>query len=71
MLGGLCNIQLQCSSHTIAVGRIGSSAIRNMPLQDLLRGAIDRASRVIEEQLLLLRGHLPEEIARLLPVIIL
>src|SRR6266404_1052739 len=42
-----------------------------MPLQDLLRGAVDRASRVVEEQLLLLRGHLPEEIARLLPVIIL
>src|SRR6266404_4651117 len=57
--------------HTIAIGRIGSSAVRNMPLQDFLRGAIDRASRVVEEQLLLLRGHLPEEIARLLPVIIL
>ncbi len=71
MLGGLCDIQLQCSCHTIAIGRIGSSAVRNMPLQDLLRGAIDRASRVVEEQLLLLRGHLPEEIARLLPVIIL
>src|ERR1700754_4097219 len=42
-----------------------------MPLQNLLRGAIDRASRVVEEQLLLLRGHLAEEIARLLPVIIL
>src|SRR6266404_8382660 len=71
MLGGLCNIQLQCSRHTIAIRRIGSPAVRNMPLQDLLRGAIDRASRVVEEQLLLLRGHLPEEIARLLPVIIL
>src|ERR1700730_19240565 len=42
-----------------------------MPLQDLRRGTIERASRVVEEQLLLLRGHLPEEIARLLPVIIL
>jgi hypothetical protein len=42
-----------------------------MPLQDLLRGAIDRASGVVEEHLLLPRGHLPEEIARLLPVIIL
>src|SRR5260370_7593374 len=71
MLGGLQNIQLQCSCHTIAIGRIGSSAVRNMPLQDLLRGAIYRASRVVEEQLLLLRGHLPEEIALLLPVIIL
>jgi hypothetical protein len=41
-----------------------------MPFQDLLRGAIDRASRVLEEQPLLLGGHLPEEIAGLLPVII-
>src|SRR5260370_4294027 len=71
MLGGLQNIQLQCSCHTTALGRIGSSAVRNMALQDVLRGAIDRASRVVEEQLLLLRGHLREEIARLLPVIIL
>jgi hypothetical protein len=38
---------------------------------DRPRGAIDRASRVVEEQLLLLRGHLPEKIARLLPVIVL
>jgi hypothetical protein len=50
--------------------RISSSAVRNMPLQDLLRGAPDRAGRVAEEQLLLLSAHLPEEIARLLPVII-
>ena len=55
----------------MAIGRIGSSAVGNMALQDFLRDPIDRASRVVEEQLLLLRGHLPEEIARLLPVIIL
>jgi hypothetical protein len=71
MLGGLQNLQLQCSCYTIAIGRIGSSAVRNMSLQDLLGGAIDRASGVVEEQLLLLRRHLAEEIARLLPVIIL
>ena len=71
MSASLKNMQLQCSSHTIAVRRIGCSAGRNMPVQNLLRGAIDRASRVVEEQLLLLRSHLPEEIARLLPVIIL
>src|SRR5260370_8591365 len=53
------------------MGWSGSSAVRNMPVQVLRRGAIDRASRVVEEQLLLRRGHLPEEIARLLPVIIL
>src|SRR3984885_13783227 len=41
-----------------------------MTTLDFLRCSRDRASRVVEEQLLLLRGHLPEEIARLLPVII-
>ena len=51
MLDGLQNIQLQCSCHTIAIGRIGPSAVRNMRLQDLSRGAVDRASRVVEEQL--------------------
>src|ERR1700737_208319 len=56
--------------HTTPIRRIGSSAVGNMPLHDLLRGAIDRASRVAEQPLLLLRGHLPEEITRLLPVII-
>src|SRR5271170_335697 len=38
-----------------------------MPLHYLLRGA----SRVVKEKLLLLRGHFAEEIARLLPVILL
>jgi hypothetical protein len=59
------------SFNALAISRISSSAVRNMPLQDLLRGTIDRPSRVLEKQPLLLRGHLPEEIARLLPVIIL
>jgi len=71
MLVGLYNAQVQCSYHTIAVARIGSSAVRSMPLQGPLRDASQRASRVVEKQLLLLRGHLPEEIARLLPVIVL
>src|SRR6201981_3001308 len=42
-----------------------------MPLLYLLRDAIHCASRVDEEPLLFLRRHLPEEIARLLPVIVL
>src|SRR5438067_537538 len=61
----------ECFRHALPIGRISSAAVRNMPLLDFLRGAFDRASRVVEEQLLLLRGHFPEEIARLLPVIIL
>ena len=67
----LQNLQLQCSRHALAVGRIRSAAVRHMPLQNLKRRAIDRASGVVEEQLLLLSCHLPEEIARLLPVIVL
>jgi hypothetical protein len=46
--------------YTLSVFRVGLRAVRNMPIQHLLRGAIDRASRVIEEQLLLLWSHLPE-----------
>jgi hypothetical protein len=56
--------------YTLPVCRVSLRAVRNMPIQDLLRGAIDRASRVIEEQLLLLWRHHPEEISGLLPVII-
>jgi hypothetical protein len=68
--GGCQDIQLQGSRHAFAIRRISSSAVRNMPLQHLLRGTLDRASRVVEEQFLLLRCHLPKEVARLLPVIL-
>ena len=63
-------MQLQSACHAIAIGRIGPAAVRNMPLLDLLRDALHRARRVVEEPLLFLTGHLPEEIAWLLPVII-
>ena len=42
-----------------------------MTLRHLLRGALASGSRVVEEQVLLLRCHFPEKIARLLPVIVL
>src|SRR5260370_7372896 len=67
----LQDMQLQCPRHAIAVGGIRSAAVRNIPLQNILSRADDRARRVVEEQLLLLGCHLPKEIARLLPVIIL
>jgi hypothetical protein len=41
-----------------------------MPFQDLMGRTIHCARCVVEEQLLLLGGHLPEEIAGLLPMII-
>src|ERR1700722_4266528 len=44
---------------TLSVCRVSLRAVADMPLQDLLGGPIDRASRIVEEQLLLLRGHLP------------
>jgi len=70
MLCGLENIQLQCPGQPIAIGRIGSSAVRDMTLQDFKRSAMHRASRIVEQQLLLLRSHLAEEMSWLLPVII-
>jgi hypothetical protein len=41
-----------------------------MAVKNFLRSAIDRASGVVKKQLLLLWSHLPEEIARLFPVIV-
>ena len=42
-----------------------------MAVKNFLRSAIDRASGVIKKQLLLLLSHLPEEVSRLFPVILL
>jgi hypothetical protein len=53
-----------------AIGGIGLGAVGDMPLLDMLGGLADLAGRVVEQHLLLLRVHLPEQIARLLPVIV-
>jgi hypothetical protein len=55
--------------YTLSVCRVSLRAVADMTILDFLRCSIDRASRVVEEQLLLLGRHLVEEVARLLPVI--
>lgn len=70
-LAGIRQTQLQCARHTFAIGRIGSPTVGNMALQHLGRGAVYRASCIVKKQLLFLRSHIPEEIARLFPMILL
>src|ERR1700704_6259132 len=53
-----------------AVRRIGTGAIGNVPLLDVQPGIAHRARRVLEQRLALSRIYLPEQVARLLPVII-
>jgi hypothetical protein len=56
--------------YTLSVCRVSLRAVADMTILDFLRCSIDRASRVVEEQSLLLGSHLVEKIARLLSVII-
>src|SRR5882757_655295 len=53
-----------------AVRRIGTGAIGNVPLLDVQLGVAHRPRRVLEQRLALSRIHLAEQVARLLPVII-
>jgi len=53
-----------------AVDLIGAQTIGDVPLLDVLPRVAHRAGRVLEQRLLLLRRHQPEQIARLLPVVI-
>src|SRR3954453_9140620 len=53
-----------------AVGRIRLGAIANVPLLDVQLGVAHRPRRVLEQQLLLLRGHVPEKVAGLLPMVV-
>src|SRR6267142_896104 len=53
-----------------AVRRIRTRAIVGVPLLDVQPGVAHRPRRIFEQQPLLLRGHLPEQISGLLPVII-
>src|SRR5882757_3939071 len=60
----------ECVGDALAVSRVRLRAVGHMPLLDVLGGLADLAGRVVEQHLLLLRIHLPEQIARLLPVIV-
>jgi hypothetical protein len=55
---------------TGAVRRIGAGAIGDMALLDVQLGIAHGARRVLEQHLLLRFSHLAEQVARLLPVII-
>src|SRR5438552_6255738 len=55
---------------TGAVGRIGTAAIGDVALLDVQARIAHRAGRVVEECLLLGECHQAEEIARLLPVVV-
>ena len=62
--------QAEGAGDTLAVGRVGAQAIGDVPLLDVQACIAHRPGSVIEQHLLLGGRHQPEQIARLLPVII-
>src|SRR5882757_11019246 len=52
------------------VGWVGARAVVDMPLLDVLPRVAHRPCRIFEQQPLLLRGHLPEQISGLLPMVV-
>src|SRR3981081_4414890 len=56
--------------NTRAICGVRLGAIGNMSLLNVPCGAADLTGRVVEQRLLLLLVHFPEQIARLLPVIV-
>src|ERR1700754_888557 len=69
-LGGLVERQAKGGGDAGAIGRIGLGAVDDVALFDLAAGVTESAGGVLEQQPLLLAGHLPEQIARLLVVIV-
>src|SRR6266436_514456 len=53
-----------------AVGWIRLGAVADIPLLDVQFRVAHRACRILEQQLLLRRCHLPEQISRLFPMIV-
>ena len=71
VLTGLAGRELaQGVGDAFAVSRVRLRAVGDMSVLDMLGGLADVAGRVVEQDLLLLRIHLPEQIAGLLPVIV-
>src|ERR1700752_490219 len=56
--------------HTAPVGRIGARAVVDVPLLDLQLGVAHCPRRIFEQQPLLLRRHLAEQISGLFPMIV-
>src|ERR1700737_4473832 len=63
-------IDAQCLRNTGAVGGIRLGAVGDVALLNVLRGAANLTGGIVEQRLLLRRRHLAEEIARLLPMIV-
>ena len=63
-------VEAEGASHTCAIGRVGAQTIGDVALLDVLTRIGHRARRVLEQNLLLRRRHQPEQIARLLPVVV-
>src|SRR3546814_6907250 len=55
---------------TRAVGGVGLRAVADVALLDEVRGVAHRAGGVVEQRLLLCRGHQPEQVAGLLEVVV-
>src|SRR5208282_4870719 len=70
LFGGEGQIQPEGAGDAGAVGRIGAQAIGNVALLDVLARIAHRASRVLEQGLLLGWSHQTEKIPPLLPMII-
>src|ERR1700754_585567 len=57
-------------AHAFAVGGVGLGAVRDVHLDSLLPGALDGARGVVEEPLLLLACHEPEQVTGLLEIVV-
>ena len=66
----ILDFKAEGASDAGAVGRIGAQAIGDVALLDVLLRVAHRSRRVLEQHLLLRRRHQPEQIARLLPVVV-
>src|SRR5438132_7390494 len=60
----------QCPRHARAVCRVRPRAVLHMALLDMRPCITHRAGGVLEQRLLLRRCHLTEQIARLLPMVV-
>jgi hypothetical protein len=68
--GGPFERQAQGGGDACAIGRIGLGAVGDVALLDVPSCPADRASRIVEQSLALSGVHLPEEVPRLLIVIV-
>src|SRR3546814_13637988 len=68
--GYMFYLDAESGCHARAVGRIGLGAVGDMPLLNPEVGVAQGAGGVIEQGLLLFGAHLPEQVARLLVVVV-